>query len=556
MPSVRRLCFLALGGAVGLAVAVVVAWAADSALAGGAVARNTEIAGRPAGGMSKAQLHRLVADVAGKYRTSPVVIEAPHGGFTTNAHDLGLGIDTAATERAALKTGRRGNIVGRIASWAHGFLNARDVPVQVTVDEHAVRAVVAAKDPGPRTAPVEPLLKPRSNNTGFLVIDGKPGKGIDPTEVVKALPTAAAPGGPVRVKVGRGEVKPEFTKQDVEALHSDATKATAKSLPVTAGDVTVNIAPSTLRSWTKSDVSGDHLHLTVDATKTSRDLARLLAKAAVAPVQTSFTVQNGVPVAKAGTPGSACCSSDAPRLIAEALFANDDDGGSGATPVELPMKVVKPAVPAEAIDDLGVKQLVSSFTTNYPAGQPRVTNIHKIADIVKGTLIPPGGTFSLNGTVGQRTLDKGFVVDHQINDNGEFDEAVGGGVSQFATTTFNAAFFAGLDYGEYQSHSIYISRYPFGREATVSWQHPDLQIKNTTPYGIVIWASYTGTSVTVSMYSTKYFESVTQSAQTQAPIGPGCTRVVTERTRNYLDGRSAVDKVYATYQPKEGVKCR
>ncbi len=35
-------------------------------------------------------------------------------------------------------------------------------------------------------------------------------------------------------------------------------------------------------------------------------------------------------------------------------------------------------------------------------------------------------------------------------------------MSQFATTLFNAAFFAGLDFGEYQSHSIYISRYPQG----------------------------------------------------------------------------------------------
>ena len=39
-------------------------------------------------------------------------------------------------------------------------------------------------------------------------------------------------------------------------------------------------------------------------------------------------------------------------------------------------------------------------------------------------------------------------------------------VSQFATTLFNAAFFAGLDFGEYQSHSLYIARYPYGREAT------------------------------------------------------------------------------------------
>ena len=54
-------------------------------------------------------------------------------------------------------------------------------------------------------------------------------------------------------------------------------------------------------------------------------------------------------------------------------------------------------------------------------------------------------------------------------------EAVGGGISQFATTLFNAAFFAGLDIPEYQSHSIYITRYPYGREATLSYPAPDLE---------------------------------------------------------------------------------
>jgi vancomycin resistance protein YoaR len=224
--------------------------------------------------------------------------------------------------------------------------------------------------------------------------------------------------------------------------------------------------------------------------------------------------------------------------------------------VQLPLRTVPPRINPENLATIGIKEQVATFTTNHPAGQPRVTNIHRMADMVKGQVIMPGETFSLNGFVGERTVAKGFVVDHQINDEGKFDEAVGGGVSQFATTTFNAAFFGGLDYGEYQSHTIYISRYPFGREATVSWRHPDLQLKNSTPYAVGIWATYTDTTLTVSLYSTRFLASVTQSAQSSAPFGPGCTKVTTERTRRYLDGRVAVDHVFALYQPAEGVKCR
>jgi vancomycin resistance protein YoaR len=127
------------------------------------------------------------------------------------------------------------------------------------------------------------------------------------------------------------------------------------------------------------------------------------------------------------------------------------------------------------------------------------------------------------------------------------------GISQFTTTLFNAAFFAGLDYGEYQAHSIYFSRYPYGREATLSHPHPDLQLINNTPYGILIWPEYTDTAITVTLYSTK-FVNAEQTGQTEEPQGT-CTRVRTERTRTYLDGTVDVDSVGALYRREEGENC-
>jgi vancomycin resistance protein YoaR len=182
-----------------------------------------------------------------------------------------------------------------------------------------------------------------------------------------------------------------------------------------------------------------------------------------------------------------------------------------------------------------------------------VTNIHRIADAVRGAIIPPGETFSLNGHVGQRTKEKGYVEAPVIYD-GTHDTDVGGGVSQFATTTFNAAFFGGLDIPAYQMHSQFISRYPYGREATVSWDKPDLKIRNNTPFGVMIWTSYTDTSLTVSMYSTPWVKG-DQTNQSREQKGP-CTSVTTERTRTFfLDNRTEVDKFHALYQPADGVKC-
>jgi vancomycin resistance protein YoaR len=191
-------------------------------------------------------------------------------------------------------------------------------------------------------------------------------------------------------------------------------------------------------------------------------------------------------------------------------------------------------------------------TTNHAPGEPRVVNIHRIADIVRGVVIKPGETFSVNGYVGERTTAKGFV-DAPVIYEGSFSHDVGGGVSQFATTFFNAALFAGLDFGEYQSHSIVISRYPTGHEATISYPHPDLQIENPTPYGVLVWPTYTDTSITVHLYSTHYVD-VALGAPSQEPVG-NCTQWTTPRTRVYVDGHTDADSVRAVYRPAEGVSC-
>ncbi len=117
----------------------------------------------------------------------------------------------------------------------------------------------------------------------------------------------------------------------------------------------------------------------------------------------------------------------------------------------------------------------------------------------------PGEIFSLNGSVGRRTAAKGFVSAPQILD-GEFVKDVGGGVSQFATTMFNAVFFSGLEDVEHKAHSYYITRYPEGREATVFYPEVDLKWRNDSGKGVLVTTSSTGTSVTVTFWGTKRYE--------------------------------------------------
>src|SRR5690606_41832737 len=107
-------------------------------------------------------------------------------------------------------------------------------------------------------------------------------------------------------------------------------------------------------------------------------------------------------------------------------------------------RTLEAGLTTEEAEAVGVREPVATFTTNSAGGQRRVQNIHRFADLIRGAVILPGETFSANAHVGERTREKGFVEAGAIY-AGVYVEDVGGGVSQFATTLFNAAFFAGLD---------------------------------------------------------------------------------------------------------------
>jgi vancomycin resistance protein YoaR len=159
----------------------------------------------------------------------------------------------------------------------------------------------------------------------------------------------------------------------------------------------------------------------------------------------------------------------------------------------------KPALATEEVEKLGIHGLVSSFTTRHPCCEKRVANIHRIADIMNGRVVRPGETVSVNAIVGPRTAKNGFVPAPTIEE-GEMVDSPGGGISQFATTFFNALFHGGYEIVERQPHTYWFPRYPMGHEATLSWPKPDIIFKNDTAAGMAFVTAYTSTSITVKIY--------------------------------------------------------
>ncbi|GAA2343430.1 VanW family protein [Dactylosporangium salmoneum] len=447
------------------------------------VARGVRVLGVDVGGRSRADAARALSagltdrlrqPVAAKVGTEPAVL-LPSA--------VGLTVDVPATvERAAAAT-------------PVPLLHA-DVDPVVTVDP--ARLYTALMDHlGPQgDAPVMPAV--RFDGLRPVPVYPEPGRGLD-RRAVGAIATA----GWLRRQVLEFPVVdlvPRSSRTDVDRLVRDlATPAVAAPLVLNTprGDVTLPATAIAGALRLESDPDG-LLTPSVDADALRKAAAAALAKVEIPPTDARFEIASGRPVIRPQTDGSRVDLSS-PALL--------DALRSTATPrrVTVPMVAAKAGTTAAVLGKLGVTAPVASFTTKFTPGEPRVVNIRTMAEALRGTLIRPGETFSLNARVGDRTHAKGYVDAPGIED-GKIKNTPGGGVSQVATTVFNAAYLAGMQDVEHHPHSYYFDRYPAVIEATVVYGALDLRLRNDAPTALLIDTATTDDAVTVTLYGTKRYD--------------------------------------------------
>ncbi|GAA5145134.1 VanW family protein [Pseudonocardia eucalypti] len=225
----------------------------------------------------------------------------------------------------------------------------------------------------------------------------------------------------------------------------------------------------------------------------------------------------------------------------------------------------------EQLRELGIKDLVSTFSTGGFA-QDSGVNIRRAAETINGKIIKPGETFSLNEATGPREAPQGYVPAGIIED-GHPAKGIGGGVSQLATTLYNAAYFAGMTDAGHKEHSYYISRYPVAREATVYEGAIDLKFRNDLEHGVYLQTVWTPTSITVKFWGTKQYEVTSAPSPRSNPVPPptltmpagkdcspsaggqGFTATDTRTMRNLDTGQSKSTTRTVRYKPSPKVVC-
>jgi vancomycin resistance protein YoaR len=154
---------------------------------------------------------------------------------------------------------------------------------------------------------------------------------------------------------------------------------------------------------------------------------------------------------------------------------------------------------------MGIRDLLATYQTEYFTTPERAQSVMMPAQYASNVLVAPGEEYNLDEQIGPRTAERGFVQAIGVTNPGEYEDVLGGALTQVATTLFNAALLAGLEITERHNHSIYIDHYPLGLDATVtaSSKNPkNLRFKNNTDHYILIQGWSDGGHTRFSIYGT------------------------------------------------------
>lgn len=578
----RRWLVGVVAAAVVVLVALVVAVALIQRLYTGEVLPGVHVDGIAVGGADRDELGEIVTERAEDRAAQRIEILGEDDTITVTHGELGESYDVATAVDRAWRQGRRGfvtRLTTNVRAWRGNLDVQIALPRRVDTDQldDRVRRIAETFDRDEQEADVVFVVD--DDNVEVEVTEPEPGVTVltDPLrdDLLDLIDERAAPhepaGDTATLDLPLAEpTEPAITAADVQAVVPLAEEVVVGPVILRhpAGGDHIELSPVELTEVLRIDrdadaAAGDRLRLVGDADSLEELVADL--DLTVDPVEATVTLADGEPQIEGGTRGfEPDLDAATDRVLALATgAAGDDDVLDDDVPDdverpdrvgELPGASIEPDLSRQEVKELGIEEVVSSFSTPLTPGQPRNENLALAAQLLDGALLLPGERLSLNERLGPRTAERGFIENGYIDEDGELVSVVGGGVSQMATTLMNAAWFAGIEIVQFQPHSLYFERYPEGREATLAWEAIDLVIENDSPYGMLISAGATEQELGVDLWSTPWAEVTTETSD-RLDVVEGDERdgfrVIFSRTITYPDGSSRTDGYTHRYDPED-----
>ena len=478
-------------------------YAIDRSISHGEVPRNVSVAGIDLSGLSREDAVTVVRAYENDLRTEKATFLVNGKTYELDPTTVGLAADVDDAVGEAIEQRDDGFFAGFVP-WVKSFRDEIAIDLSFAVDDDAL-------DEQLRTWERDAIENPAYDGA-IAIVDGeivfeypRVGEQIDRPAAQAVVDEVLTSPDRAATELPLTESVPNLTQTDIDG--AVATLRTMLSRPIVLHDPETNgvltVTPAQIAAATTVEIAANSpvtIDISLDDDRVETILAPHRATFELAPVNAGFDVdietdEVSIIPSKNGTVFDVAATSDV------LLAAAQSGSGTGTLIFSEGEEPEFTTADAEGFGPLG---LVSEFTTKTP-GVNRVHNIHLMADTIDGYVVWPGEEFSINEVVGQRTEAKGYKRDGAII-NGEVsccdDPAnVGGGVSQYGTTIYNAIFFGCYEDLDHTPHSIYISRYPEGREATLGYPAPDVRFRNDSDAPVIIRNTYDeNKTITVKFY--------------------------------------------------------
>ena len=510
MPRNRRITIIAIAAPLTLWAWLGVVFALDRVANAGEVLGRVTVADTHLGGLTEDEARATIAQLHQRLANEPITVIVEGTEFTLLPREVGFWLDEEALLDQAMRAGRDGNVLGQMQRWLTSTFagSTRALDGTGTYSRDSLLAILGLWE---RLAIADPPTEGGITVLAGVVTPVYPaaGNGID-LDVTADLIEAEIFGARSPITAITEYRVPVLTDGDVDVAVDRATRLVAG--PVTLSKIIPEASVTFPRSVLLDAISSRVIGVDEDAQievffqvgSLAQFVTPILESIETPPRDAQVVIGPfDKPLILRGAPAALLDLAALPKAVFDAA-------ASVSRTAPLPMRDgAPPAFATEDAEALGIKDLLYTATTFYESGggesnRNRVINIQTMADAVNGVIVMPGEVFSLNEFIGQRTLEKGYrragaiigpiiyCCDHPAN--------IGGGVSQFATTLYNAVFWSGLEDVEHTPHTLYISRYPMVREATLGYPDPDLKFRNDTENAIFIKTEHTATSLTVKFF--------------------------------------------------------
>ncbi|MEO5632377.1 VanW family protein [Gaiella sp.] len=476
-----------------------------------ALAAGTTVGGVDVGGLSQGEAVRMLTVRSAAVEDAPITFTADGTSYTLSASQLGVAANWEAAVREAASAG------GGVAP-VRGYkrLQARFFGVDSTPPVTAYDAAVDYKLGQIAKEVARSGVDAKVVRKGLTVqiVEGQGGRKLDQVAAAAVVVQSLARfdrGTPVALPLVTTPLR--VGAADLDAAAAKARVALSAPIRLAYGETRWRIPRWKVASLIELPVAGN-TDVAIAGRGAEEYLERLSATIAREPQDARFEVTaTGTIVVRPSAPGLLLDTPATAKAIAAAAFSADQ------RTAKLVVRVAEPVRTTADAKAMGITGVVASYTTTYGGTPGRLNNVQLVSELIDGTLIAPGGTFSFNETTGERTAERGFQ-EAPVIINGELQNGLGGGVCQVSTTVFNAAYEGGLPITARTNHALYISHYPTGRDATVNYPDLDIRFANDTGRWLLL-RTFVGTgSLTVNLYGTPVNRRVESTVAPLVVTGP------------------------------------